>query len=119
MEQKCRKKIWNRLNGLEIKARKFPFYKFYKPRFDKFIQNGGWHFSSVKDAKGIYKKLNCYSEQQFNNEKYKDIDIIEKKFLKKGSFNRDYKYKVVNVDNSFPDFILRNKEKLKDLIYRV
>ena len=117
----CRKKDLKSPQWLrEIKARKLPFYKFYKPRFDKFIQNGGWHFSSVKDAKGIYKKLNCYSEQQWNNEKYKNIDIIEKKiFEKRDLFNRDYKYKVVNVDNSFPDFILRNKEKLKNLIYRV
>ena len=116
----CKKKNLRSPQWLrEIKARKLPFYKFYKPRFSRFIHNGGWHFSSVKDAKGIYKKLNCYSEQQFNNRKYKDLSIIEKKILdKKDLFNRNYDYKVVKIDESFPKFIYKNQEKFRNLIYK-
>ena len=88
-------------------------HKFYKPRFTIYKTR------QLIIYEGIYKKLNCYSEQQFNNDKYKNIDIIEKKiFEKKDLFNRDYKYKVVNIDNSFPDFIFKNQERLKDLIYK-
>ena len=29
----------------DIKPRKQPFYKFYKPKFDKYIFNGGWHLA--------------------------------------------------------------------------
>jgi len=115
----CRKKDLKSPQWLrEIKARKLPFYKFYKPKFDRFIVNGGWHFSSVKNAEGIYKKLNCYSEQQFNNETYKNLDEIEKKIIeRKDLFNRNYKYKVVKIDRSFPNFIFKNQENLKNLIY--
>ena len=115
----CRKKDLKSPQWLrEIKARKLPFYKFYKPKFDRFVVNGGWHFSSVKDAEGIYKKLNCYSEQQFNNEIYKNLDFIEKKiFEKKDLFNRSYEYKVVRIDKTFPNFIFNNQETLKNLIY--
>ena len=45
----CRKKDLKSPQWLrEIKTKRLPFYKFYKPKFDKFIYNGGWHFSSVK-----------------------------------------------------------------------
>ena len=80
----CRKKDLKSPQWLrEIKSRKIPFYKFYKPKFDKFILNGGWHFSSVKTAEGIYKKLHSFSEQQFNNKKFKDMDIIKNKIKQK------------------------------------
>ena len=115
----CRKKDLKSPQWLrEIKAKKMPFYKFYKPKFDKFIQNGGWHFSSVKSAEGIYKKLNSYSEQQFNNEKFKNIEIIKRKIdQKKDLFDRNYNFKVLKIDNTFPKYIYDNKKKLKELIY--
>ena len=115
----CRKKDLKSPQWLrEIKTKKMPFYKFYKPRFDKFIENGGWHFSSVKSAEGIYKKLNSYSEQQFNNAKFKNIDIIKRKIdQKKDLFDRNYNFKVLKIDDTFPKYIYENKEKLKELIY--
>ena len=115
----CRKKDLKSPQWLrEIKTKKMPFYKFYKPKFDKFIENGGWHFSSVKNAEGIYKKLNSYSEQQWNNKKFKNMEIIERKIeQKKDLFDRNHDFKVLKIDNTFPKYIYENKEKLKELIY--
>lgn len=115
----CRKKDLKSPQWLrEIKSRKIPFYKFYKPKFDKFILNGGWHFSSVKTAEGIYKKLHSFSEQQFNNKKFKDMDIIKNKIeQKKDLFDRGYDFKVLKVDQTFPKFIYENQDKFKDFIY--
>tara|TARA_X000001036_G_scaffold116478_1_gene109762 strand:+ start:1107 stop:1934 length:828 start_codon:yes stop_codon:yes gene_type:complete len=115
----CKKKDLKSPQWLrEIKARKLPFYKFYKPKFDKFIYNGGWHFSSVKSAEEIYKKLNCYSEQQWNNEKFKNMEVIKRKIdQKKDLFDRNYNFKVLKIDNTFPKYINDNREKLKNLIY--
>tara|TARA_B110000211_G_C14037233_1_gene535150 strand:+ start:634 stop:1461 length:828 start_codon:yes stop_codon:yes gene_type:complete len=115
----CRKKDLKSPQWLrEIKSRKIPFYKFYKPKFDKFILNGGWHFSSVKTAEGIYKKLHSFSEQQFNNKKFKDMDIINNKIeQKKDLFDRGYDFKVLKVDQTFPKFIYENQDKFKDFIY--
>ena len=117
----CRKKDLKSPQWLrDIKPRKIPFYKFYKPRFDKFIADGGWHFSSVKNAEGIYKKLNSYSEQQWNNNKFKNMEIIKRKIdQKKDLFDRNYSYKVLEIDNSFPKYIFNNKEKLKELLYEI
>lgn len=115
----CRKKDLRNPQWLrEIKARKMPFYKFYKPKFDIFIEDGGWHFSTVKTVAGIYKKLNSYAEQQYNNEKFKNISIIEKKLTNKQDlFDRNYKYKTIKIDKSYPDFILKNKNNFKEFIY--
>ena len=116
----CRKKDLKSPQWLrEIKVRKFPFYKFYKPKFDKFIQDGGWHFSSVKNPEGIYNKLHSYSEQQFNTEKFKNIDTIKEKIkLQKDLFDRNYEYKVLKIDNNFPKYIIDNEKKFSDLLYK-
>jgi len=115
----CRKKDLKSPQWLrEIKSRKIPFYKFYKPKFDKFILNGGWHFSSVKTAEGIYKKLHSFSEQQFNNKKFKDMEGIKRKIEQKiDLFDRGYHFKVVKIDQTFPKYIYKNVEKFKDFIY--
>ena len=115
----CKKKDLKSPQWLrEIKAIKRPFYKFYKPKFDIFIEDGGWHFSSVKSISDIYKKLNSYAEQQYNNENFKNLSIIEKKLKNREDlFNRNYKYKTIKIDNTYPNFILENEENLKDYIY--
>tara|TARA_B110000967_G_C18831903_1_gene534516 strand:+ start:640 stop:1461 length:822 start_codon:yes stop_codon:yes gene_type:complete len=116
----CRKKDLKSPQWLrEIKIKKRPFYKFYKPKFDKFIHNGGWHFSSVKSPEDIYKKLNSYAEQQFNNKNFKNIDIINEKIkLKKDLFDRNYKFKVIELNDTFPKYLLKNKNKFKEFIYQ-
>jgi len=115
----CRKKNLKSPQWLrEIKVVKRPFYKFYKPKFDLYIDNGGWHFSSMKSVENIYKKLNSFAEQQYNNDKFKNINIIEKKLKnKKDLFNRKYKYETLKIDKTYPNFILQNQFKLKEFIY--
>ena len=115
----CKKKYLRSPQWLrEIKSRKLPFYKFYKPKFDKFIKDGGWHFSSVKTVENIYQKLNSYAEQQFNNNKFKNLNIIKNKIKKKEDlFDRGYNFKVIEIDNTFPEYIRKNKEKFREFIY--
>ncbi len=115
----CRKKDLKSPQWLrEIKTRKLPFYKFYKPKFDKFIYDGGWHFSSVKSPEGIFKKLNSYSEQQWNNDKFKNMDIIKDKIkYKKDLFDRGYDFKVIDINENFPEYLNKNKDKLEQFIY--
>ena len=49
-----------------IKSKRYPFYRFdilfSEKKFSNifFIKNGGWHFSYLKDAKGIENKLESY-----------------------------------------------------------
>ena len=72
----------------------------------------------MKSAENIYKKLNSYAEQQFNNEKFKNLSNIRKKLQNKEDlFDRNYKYETIKIDNSFPSFIFQNQTKLKEFIY--
>ena len=115
----CKKKDLKSPQWLRnIKARTPPFYKFFKPKFDKFIYDGGWHFSSVKSAEDIFKKLNSYAEQQWNNNKFKNLKVIKRKIeLKEDLFDRDHKFQVIKIDESFPEFVCKNRDKFKDFIY--
>ena len=58
-----------------IKTKKRPFWKIYKPKQPQLIIDGGWHFSFLKKPKDIAKKIKAYAHQEF----YKEEFINEKK----------------------------------------
>ena len=100
-----------------IKTKKRPFWKFYKPKEPQLIFDGGWHFSFLKKPDGISKKIKAYSHQEF----YQDQFIDEKKIAARiknniDLFDRDIKYEKVQIDKSFPEYILKNKEKFNEWI---
>ena len=100
-----------------IKIKKRPFWKFFKPRQPQLINNGGWHFSFLKNSKNISKKIKSFVHQELNQEKFTNIENIEKRINKnKDIFDRDYNYVKVIVDESFPDYITENKKKFEDWI---
>ena len=100
-----------------IKTKKRPFWKFYKPKEPQLILDGGWHFSFLKKPDGISKKIKAYSHQEF----YKDQFVDEQKiaFRIKNNvdlFDRDIKYKKIEIDKSYPEYILNNKENFNEWI---
>ena len=42
---------------INIKTKKRPFWKFYKPKEPQLILDGGWHFSFLKKPKDIANKI--------------------------------------------------------------
>jgi beta-1,4-mannosyl-glycoprotein beta-1,4-N-acetylglucosaminyltransferase len=48
-----------------------------------FVRNGGWHLSNWMTAEEIQDKIKSFSHQEFNKEKYTDINTITKN-LKEG-----------------------------------
>ena len=100
-----------------IKIKKYPFWKFYKPKLPQLIYDGGWHFSFVKTPEKISQKLTSYAEQQFNNEKFNNIKKIKEKINNNEDLlGRDFKYRKIEIDNSYPKYIRENKEKFKNFI---
>ena len=46
------------------------------------------------------------------------METIKRKIdQKKDLFDRNYNFKVLKIDDTFPKYIYENKEKLKELIY--
>jgi beta-1,4-mannosyl-glycoprotein beta-1,4-N-acetylglucosaminyltransferase len=84
----------------------------------KILQNGGWHFSYLGGAKKISEKIKAFSHQEFNNRKNANIKNIETAIANGNDiFGRDYKFKVVDLDNTFPEYILENQNEYSHLIF--
>ena len=74
----------------------------------------------LKQLKNISTKISSFAEQQYNSEKYKSIKSINEKIKKKiDLFERGYKYKVIQIDDTFPKYLNNNKEKFSDFIYKI
>ncbi len=83
------------------------------------IKNGGWHFTYLGGTEAIIRKIQSFSHQEYNNDYYTNPEKIESDILSgKDIFERGYDYKIVNVDKSFPSYLLKNKDKYDNLILK-
>jgi len=100
-----------------IKTAKPYFWKFYKPRQPQLIYDGGWHFSFLKNPKGISKKIQSYSHSEYNKSIYTDEKKIAERINNRiDIFDRNFKYEKIDIDDTFPKYILENINKYKDWI---
>jgi len=114
----CQKKYLKSPQWLRnIKTKKKPFWKFYKPKEPQLIFDGGWHFSFLKKPKDIAVKIKAYSHQEFNTQDFVNEEKIAQKIeSKKDLFNRNIEYAKIEVDESFPEYILKNKAMFEEWI---
>ena len=90
--------------------------KFYKVQWN-IIENGGWHFSFLMKPEGIRDKLKSYAHAEFNTEKFTNLKNIEDRVKSnKDIFDRKQYYEKVDIDDSYPDYIRKNLNTLKDWI---
>jgi len=113
----CKKKYLKSPQWLRNqKIKKYPFWKFYKIKWN-IIKKGGWHFSFLMNPEEIKKKLTSFAHSEYNNDKYTDLkkikDSIENKI---DLFNRPVVYEKNNFDETFPDYVVNNREKFKNWI---
>ena len=117
----------------DIKDRKYSWWRvdtyFSKKKYNNilFVENGGWHFSYLKNPKDIEKKLKSYLhhiDYDLNPVGEKGIQemINNKKTIynikadqKENKFDGTNKLNKINI-NLLPSYILENKDKLKDWI---
>ena len=127
----CRKKNLISPQWLRnIKDRAYPFWRidtlFSKIKYQNihFVEDGGWHFSNIKNAKAIEKKLKSYlHHREFDIEplSVEKIDSIikEKKTIydlkvdqRVSKFNKGQKLTTIDL-KLLPDYIQKNIEKYK------
>ena len=103
--------------NIKAKNLKKALWKFYVEKDICLIQNGGWHFNSLMDAKEISLKLKTFAHENFARDEYSNIDVIKKNILeKKDLFKRNNLYETIKLDKSFPKYIIENKIKLNEWI---
>jgi len=129
----CRRKKLKSIEWLKyIKNKKYNFWRldtlFSKNKYIniKVIQNGGWHFTNIKNNKEIYYKLMNYGEHnEFEKSGLdeKSIELLIKKrqlyFNHNADKKDDNKYsskielKKVN-DLILPDYLIKNKSNFQE-----
>ena len=115
--QKKNLKSFFNLRLLKIKNLKYPFWRIDKEKNIELIRNGGWHFTYLMKPQEISKKIQDMAHTEFNKEKFKDISFIENNIINlKDPFNRDLNLRKTDIDDSFPDYIKKNKELFKEWI---
>ena len=129
----CKKKnllspVWLR----NLKSKKYSFWRFdihfskkkYKNIF--FVDNGGWHFTSLKSASDIEKKMKNfahhleYENSGINLEKIKKL-ILEKKIsydhnadkTDTNKWNKEISLDVVP-DDILPEYLIKNKKNFQE-----
>ena len=104
----------------DLKFKKRPFWRLDKIRLNNIIEDGGWHFCNLKNPDDLlhkYKNLcetnDPYVFKEKIDEKYLDIQEIKKR-INSGLdiIGREENYKPVDLNSKFPEYILKNKEKL-------
>ena len=99
-----------------LKTKKKIFWNIFT-RNIQLIKEGGWHFSFLKNPESIKNKIISYSHQEYNTERFTNTEFIKGKISSgEDLFERKIKYKKVDIDNSFPEYIFKNKDLLKDWI---
>ena len=102
-----------------LKFKKYPFWRIDKLRNLQIIENGGWHFAYLQKPENISKKIKSFAHGEFNKPNFVNMDNIREKInMKKDIFDRRISYRKVQIDNSFPKYIVDNKEKLKEWIIK-
>jgi beta-1,4-mannosyl-glycoprotein beta-1,4-N-acetylglucosaminyltransferase len=94
----------------DLRNLKFKNYPFW--RIDKYnlqIIRGGWHFSFLQTPQQILEKIRSYSHGEFNNKNINEKNIEEKILKNEDIFSRGITLKRINLDLSFPEYILNNK----------
>ena len=107
-----------------LKFKKRPFWRIDKHRLNNILDSGGWHFCNLKSAEELlykYKNL-CETNdphvfKEKIEEKYLNLNEIEKKIaLGKDIIGREDNYEKIEIDNSFPKYILNNIKQYKNWI---
>ena len=86
------------------------------------IEDGGWHFSFLGSSEKILHKLKSWTHTKDKGtkdhiDKLQDKNILENIVSQgKDLFGRDYRYEFVKLDNTFPEYIIKNKNKYSHLI---
>ena len=98
----------------DLKFKKYPFWRFDKIKNIQIINDGGWHFAYLQTPENISKKIKSFAHGEFNKDEIvNEVNIKYKIEQGKDIFDRGYDLRKVDVDTSFPKYILNNKDKLK------
>ncbi len=117
----CKKKNLRSINYMRQKILsknlKYSFLRIDKNKDIQIINNGGWHFNNVFSPKEISIKLKTFAHTEFSNFAFSSTKVIKEKIDKKiDLYNRGWSFAKINLNKTFPKYIVKNINKFPDLI---
>lgn len=87
--------------------------------YDFALLDAGWHWSWMGGVEEMIRKVNSFSHQEYNTPEFKDEKTLASK-METGQClwnDNDWdKWKFVDIDLSYPEYIFKNQDKFKNLI---
>ena len=100
-----------------VKNLNYSIFRLDKEKSIEVFREGGWHFNYLLKPEAISNKLKTFAHTEFDNEKFTNIEIIKKNINNLNDlFNRGNKFQKVEIDETFPKYIIQNKEEYKEWI---
>ena len=117
----CKKKFLKSFTFLRKKILKKnitkPFWKLGIEKNIEIIENGGWHFNNLYNLEKIKKKIMTFPHTEYNVDEFTNLDKIKKRIDNlEDLFDRGYKFEKVSLNDTYPEYILKNSHLFKDYI---
>ncbi len=95
----------------------YSFFRIDKEKNIQIFNNGGWHFNNILNPEQISLKLRTFAHSEFASKKFSSPEIIKKKIeQKKDLFERGHTYEKVEIDKTFPEYLINNQDKYSNWI---
>ena len=117
----CKKKDLKSIDFMRQKIKsknlQYKFYRIDKEKNIEIFKNAGWHFNNVMSPELISLKLKTFAHSEFSGDRFSNVSVIKNKIKNKiDLFERGHTYKKVDIDKSFPSYLIENLEKYKHYI---
>ena len=119
----CKKKNLQSIDHMRqniwAKNLKYKFYRIDKEKNIQLFDNAGWHFNNIMKPEDISLKLRTFAHNEYADEKYSSVDKIKQEIEKKiDLFDRGYQFVKVDLDDSFPKYLLDNQKFFNEFIIK-
>ena len=102
---------------IKSKNLKYNFFRFDKEKNIQIFDNAGWHFNNILSPEKISVKLKTFAHSEFADERFSSIQKIKTNIQNRiDLFERGHKYEVIQIDDNFPNYLIKNKNKFKNFI---
>lgn len=93
------------------------FLKFWIEKDIDLYLNGGWHFNNLYNLEKLSQKIKVSPHQELNLEKFTNLNNIKKRIENfEDLYERGHKYQKVEIDETFPKYIIDNKKIFDEFI---
>ena len=103
------------LRNLRVRNQESLFNKIFNNQ--QILKKGGWHFSSVKKPSEIITKMKSFAHNELVKKYMLDENyIIDKIKRRKDIFERNIILEKVDLNDNFPEYLLKNKNSYLEFI---